>query len=218
MASKENVYVIGAGLLERRTSKTGKQRYTINVKAEPVLVNLDPKTIGAEVTKAVIHHLKQAVLNITATVAPRTAKARKAERAGYARGEPWAIRRYEGGRTGATPPQQSDRAFNSSGRLANSITGNASSDGSWRINVASNRLTDRDSGGAQRIWQRLVQLVPEFGDPRRLLENDIVRKGVERARDGMVKKMRETRQGEVAALVRSVIGLVKEVGDLIEIA
>src|ERR1041385_1737674 len=104
---KEDVIFINqynSASLEQRTSGTGKVRYVIKTSSEPVAFNLDPKQIGANVTAAIIQHLRNAVKSITAEAAPNTIKARKVEAKAYAAGKPWAVKRYSGGKTGATPP------------------------------------------------------------------------------------------------------------------
>jgi hypothetical protein len=208
----DDVVVINEGL-ESRTSKSGKTRHTIKVRSEPVILNLDPKAIGATVTQAIIHHLREKVRGITAEAAPATIAARKVLAKAYAAGKPWAMKRVSGGRTGVTPPTDSTKAMNNSGRFVNSIVGNASSDGAWRINVAANRL-DARTGNVQRFWSRLVQLVPEFGDPKRLLESDIVRKGIERARDGMVKKASAATGKLQIQVIRSLLGIGKQISEI----
>jgi hypothetical protein len=212
--STDNVVVINQGL-ESRTSKSGRVRYAIRVKSEPVLFNLDPKQIGATVTQAIIHHLRERVKGVTAIAPPATLKAREVEARAYKAGKPWALRRFSGGRTGATPPiEGSTAALNSSGRFANSIVGNASNDGSWRINVAANRF-DARTGNVTRFWNRLVELVPEFGDSRRLMTSDIVRKSVERASSDMIKKAQATTTKLQISMIRSILGLGRQIADII---
>lgn len=209
----DDVVVINEGL-EQRTSKSGKTRYTIKVRSEPVIFNLDPKAIGATVAQGIIHHLRERVRGITAEAAPATIAARKVLAKAYAAGKPWALQRLSGGRTGATPPTDSTKAMNHSGRFVNSITGNVSSDGAWRINVAANRL-DARTGNVQRFWSRLVELVPEFGDSKRLLESDIVRKSIERASSDMIKKANATTGKLQVQLIRSILGLGKQVSSIL---
>lgn len=213
---KDDVVIINQpGNLEQRTSKTGKVRYVITMKTEPVIFNLDPKRMGAEVAKAIVHHLRERVKGIAQQAAPATLKARKVAAKAYALGKPWALRRYSGGRTGPKPPDESSQAFYDSGRFADSIVGSASSDGIWRVNVAANRLSDTDSGGASRIFARLVELVPEFGDTSLLLQNDIVRKSIEKATAGIVSKAKETSKSLVWEAFRATLELAEQVGDLI---
>jgi hypothetical protein len=212
----DNVIVINefGGELEQRTSKSGKVRHTIRIKSEPVIVNMDPKALGQPVAAAIVHHLREKIRGVTALAAPATIKARQVAAKAFAAGKPWAVKRYSGGKTGSTPPNQSNKALNDSGRMANSITGNASSDGHWRINVAANRL-NAEMGNLERIWRRVTELVPEFGDPKRLLENDVLRKAIEQAQRNMLRKAQMSTGELQKQLIGSVLGLVQQVGDVI---
>jgi len=200
-------------LLEQRTSKTGKQRVTIRVKAEPLIVNADPRALGKPIAEAIAHHYRERIKGITATASPATIKARKVAAKAFAAGKEWALKRYSGGRTGAMAPGQSDRAFNDSGRFADTIAVNASSDGYWRINVASNRL-DSTTGNVERIWKRLSELVPEIADPALLLNNQIFKRALMKANEGLVTKAEERTSKLTVGLVRKAIGLVDKVARL----
>jgi hypothetical protein len=201
----DDVYVLNQGL-RSKTSKSGKTRFSIRVEAEPVIINTNAKALGAEITAAVVEHLRNRVRNISATVSEATRRARERAERAVQRGESWATKRYAGGKMGARQPNQSDRLFNDSGRFAESIVGSAASDNSWRINVAANRLDPQTANGGeaavQRIWQRLVQLVPE--------SNEILAARI-RMVDKMISKGRKT-DGEATAwdVAKAVGGLVKQ--------
>lgn len=211
--SDETVIVINEGL-EQRTTKSGKTRFTVKIKSEPLVHNLDPKALGTPVAAAIVHHYRERVKGITATASPATLKARKVEAKAFAAGKPWAVKKFSGGRLGPMAPNQSDRMFNDSGRFASSITGNASSKGAWRINVASNRLSG-DAGMVSRIWNKLVGLVPEFGNPALLLDNMIIRKSIERARDGMIKKLAATERTTFVSVAKAAFKTLETFGDLL---
>lgn len=169
-----NVISLNNGL-EMRTSKSGKSRFTVRIDAEPIFVVTDPKTLGAPIAAAIALHLRERVLGITATVSAATMRTRRTATKAFAKGEPWAMKMFSGGRTGITPPTTSDRMFNFSGRFAQTITANASKDGAWRINVAANRLTGA-AKDVRQIWTKLVELVPEFQNIGMILEsNDLLR-------------------------------------------
>lgn len=170
------VITINRGLEERRSS-TGKIRRTIRIDAEPMHIVVDPRQLGQPIANSIAQHYRQAMRSLAQQAAPATIAARKVAAKAFAQGKSWALKRYGGGRIGAMQPNQSDRIFNDSGRMADSIVANASSDGAWRVNVAANRLND-DS--ADRIWNRLVQLIPEFANIALLFEsNALVRKAIE---------------------------------------
>jgi hypothetical protein len=184
-----NVIVINRGLEERR-SATGRMRRTIRIDAEPMVINMDPKALGKPVADAIANHYREKVRGIAATASATTVKARKAAAKAFSEGKSWAMKRYAGGRIGALPPNQSDRLFNDSGRFADSIVANASNDNAWRINVAANRLDDKTAGpaGVERIWNRLVQLVPEFANVGLLFEgNAIARQTLKRVSEERIK-------------------------------
>lgn len=211
MASDDTI-ILNQGY-EIRTSKTGKVRATVVVRSEPIAVNLDPKTLGAPVAAAIAHHFRERIKGITELASFATQKARKVAAKAFADGRPWALKRYSGGKTGSMPPNQSDRAFNDSGRFADTIRANASNDGAWRVNVAANRLDGSTSGGVERIWNRLVSLVPEFGNPALLLQNDIIRKAIEKTRDNMHQKREATSQKLGIELFRAGFELFHQLGE-----
>lgn len=208
----DDILVINEGAkLESHTSKSGKTRFTVTIQSEPVVFNFDPHLLGAPVAQAIAHHFRERVKQISAVASPATIKAREAAAKAFQRGEAWATKRYGGGRTGPMEPNQSNRLFNDSGRFAETITANAGrKDAVWRVNVAANRLSG-DPGTVQRIWKRLVELVPEFGNPALLLGNDVIRASIKRAQGDMVRKAGKTtgklQVGVAKALFRTVKSL-----------
>lgn len=149
--------------LKRRVSKSGKAKFTVEVKSEPLIFDLDPKNLEPGIAQAIAQELRERVEGITAEAAPGTLKARENERKAYAAGKPWAVKRFSGGKMGPTPPTTSTRAFNNSGRFAQSIVAGAAAGGRWIVNFAANRL-DPSTGNVERIWNRLIQLVPAFAN------------------------------------------------------
>jgi len=211
MAS-ENVIILGGGL-EQRTNAKGKSRFTIAIKAEPLVVNLDPKALGAPVAQAIAFHLKERVKGISATASEATIKAREVARRAFAAGKPWAMKRYAGGKMGARLPGQSDKLFNDSGRFGESIAVGATKD-AFRINVAANRLSG-DARMVERIWGKLLELVPEFADMGKLMaSSDIVSARV-KAQQKMIQKA--PNQAAASALSRTV-ELANAVLDTLETA
>lgn len=198
--------------LRSRTSKGGKQRYTVNVSSEPLIHNFDPSQMGAPVAEAIAEALRQKVRGITANAAASTLRARKVAAKAFSEGKTWAMKRFAGGRTGPTPPNQSDKAFNDSGRLAGSIVARANDkEKAFTINIAANRLDDTTSGGAVRIFRQLVNLVPEFGDPRKLMEDQGVQRAVETSIGMLITKARETREQLLEARARALLGTIRQV-------
>lgn len=186
------VIVINRGMETRRSTR-GKVRRSIHIDADVMTINTDPKALGQPVADGIANHYRQAVKSIGEAVSAATRKYRERAAKAFAEGKPWAVKRYAGGRTGAKPPNQSVAQFNDSGRFADSIVANASSDGAWRVNVAANRLSTDD---ADRIWNRLVSLVPEFANVALLFEsNAVMRRLVERVSQERVKITKMARGG-----------------------
>jgi hypothetical protein len=205
---KEDVVIINQpGNLEQRTSKTGKVRYSIKVTSEPLAFNLNAKELGQDVAASLAHYFREQIKGTTQQAAPATIEARKRFAKAAAQGRAWALRRYSGGQIGASQPNSSDRLFNDSGRFAQSIVARATGD-NWRINVAGSRLDARtaNNGGmaaVERIWGRLVQLVPAFADVSIAFASNEVLKARARMQQRLVQKMPATSKnmsfGEAAA-------------------
>lgn len=211
MARRDNIIAINTPL-RSRTNKSGKQRYTINVQAEPIVHDLDPERLGKGVAEAIAAALRRKVEGIAELAPESTQKAREAGARAFAEGKRWALKRYAGGRIGPMQPNQSKRAFNDSGRFARSIFARFNkSEGAYTINVAANRLDDATSGGAVRIWRRLVTLVPEFGNAALLLADQGVRDALEQAKDDMLRKATDRTAALKAQLRQAGLDLLKGV-------
>lgn len=197
--------------LRSRTSKSGKERFTINVRSEPLIHNLDPSKLGRGPAEAIAEALRAKVKAIGASAAAATLAYRARAAKSFAAGAPWATRRYAGGRIGAMAPNQSSAAFNDSGRFAASLVAAPNpKEHSWTINVAANRL-DSSSGAPVRIFRRLVELVPEFANPAKLLEVASVRQSLsDGLREAIVRA--EMRRDELsAARAKAIIGAIGSV-------
>ncbi len=217
-----------------------KSRYTVEVSGDSLLINTDPKSLGKGPAEAIAEHLRQQIQNISAVASPGTLKWRKSAERGltnnaehrelsktaFAKKEAaagrghllgptgnWAQRRYSGGRLGFMPPNQSDRLFNDSGRFAKSITANANNE-TWTINVASNRLDPGTLGGGGgalvRVYRRLIELVPEFGDMSRLLNSSKVRAALEQGFREAIQKADEKTVELKHQRMRAWISVVKQ--------
>jgi hypothetical protein len=232
----------------RRESKSGKVRYTVEVKSEPLVHSFDPKTLGKIVAEALAEELRKKILNITQQASARTIKAResavraitkvssraygptgpekygpvapemfgptlKDKRVAKMPNGAWANARYSGGRMGMMLPNQSDKMFNDSGRLAQSIKATPKDD-EWIINVAANRFDPTTTGGelgVRRIWNRLVSLVPAFGNPALLFSEESVKGAVKSSLESLLVKAQETRDRLTEQRAKAALGLVKQV-------
>ena len=211
MATYGPEYIVLNQGYEYRRSASGKSRVSVVVKSEPLVANLDPKELGKPVAAAIVNHLRARVRGITARASEATLRYRDEALKAFVQGKSWAQKRYSGGRTGSMPPMRTENAFNDSGRLASSIVGNASSDGAWRINVAGNRLTDKDSGGVARIFEKLASYVPEFVKPELLLESDFVKRAIKTATQQLIQKQQARTSELTVQLARSIVSVARQV-------
>ena len=195
--------------LKRRESAKGKVSFAMEIKSEALIVSLDPTVLEASVAKAIADELRDQVTSISADAAPATLNARAVERKAYAAGKPWAVSRFNGGKLGATPPTTSTKAFNNSGRFAKSIVA-AAVKGRWMVNWAANRI-DPQTGNVDRIWARLVQLVPAFGDVAKLFAAPNVNKAVKRGLDALVTTGPMSADEFSVARARARLALIAEI-------
>lgn len=173
--TKQDVEVLcdfgGATLESRtRTSAAGNTavRYSMSIKADPILHNLSQVDLGRGPAEAIVAILQRQFREVSERVRPATELKRAQAVGALARGAAWAVRRYTGGKTGGTAPNQSSppRMFNDSGRLRGGIFARWNAlEAGWTINVPANRLDPATFPGGtfQAMVQRLTQLVPAFG-------------------------------------------------------
>lgn len=196
-----------------RQRKSGKEYTTIDVRSESLVHNLDAKQLGAPVAVAIAQHIRDRIIGIAARAAQSTLDRRA--RAAKEPNLPSSAARYSGGRTGATPPNQSDRLFNDSGRLAQSIAARAAGD-SFVVNVAANRLDRGTFGrGFDAMLQKLAQYVPEIANPRALLDSIPIRKALKEAQAGIIKKQAASLEALSDARARALVSLAGNVFRLI---
>lgn len=184
VAATERIRTTGAGT---------KTRFTVDIKSEPVGVVVDPKLLGAPVAAAIAKRVADGIRGITVTASESTLLFRKYAADALAKGKGWARRRYSGGRTAAASPDQSDRLFNDSGRLANGVVARAQDDGSYTINVTANRLDPSTFGLASFLGMiaRLFELVDVLRDPSLLSRDPGVEQAIELATEKAVVVMKD---------------------------
>lgn len=205
--------VKGRAELKSTTKKSGAIKYSVEVRSEPVVHDFDPKRLGKPVADALADALRRRVMSIAASVKPSTLVLRQKAEKALAGGKKWATKRYAGGRIGATPPNQSTRAFNDSGRLAKSIAATGNEEG-WRINVAANRLdptTTSGEIGVRRMWNRLVELVPALRSPAMLFDDGEVKAGVNQSINAIIHKLEATRDQLSQARIKAAISTYTQV-------
>lgn len=212
MAS-DDVVILNQGL-EMRSTKAGKTRFTIRVVSEPLVINTDPTFAAMKPAVAFAQYLKQKILGITEPAPPATQKYRLAALKAFTLGKPWAVARYSGGRTGSKPPARTMNAMNDSERMAQGISVTQGKEGgSFRVNVPANRLSEETSGGFERIWNKLVRLVPELGQP---LTVGVVQEGITWTIQNMTKKMNASSSKVSIGVARSLFEVAKGIGELID--
>lgn len=186
------------GLTARtRTFKSGargKTRYTVTIKSEPILIQTDGKALMKRLADETAKIYQDRIRNISATVSPATMKARLSAQKAVIGGEGWAMKRYSGGKTGTRAPARSDKMFNDSGRLLESIRVGATPKG-WVVNVAANRLNPETLNGGEaalvKIVERLREFVPEWGDPQALGRHLDFRRAMKETTGQMLAKANE---------------------------
>lgn len=176
MAADTTVQVINhhqANLhIKETTTSTGvrsKSYITTTVKSEPITFMLDEGAVAKAGAEMLARRIREQTQGIAEVVKPATAKARQAIEKAYAEGKAYAVKRYSGGRIGATPPVAGAvRMFNHSGRLARSIVARyVKSTKEWAINYAANRWRVEDFGSAAQMavaFQKWVDRVPVLQD------------------------------------------------------
>jgi hypothetical protein len=179
---------------DRTSVRSGKttSRYSFSIKTEPVLFDLSPNRLGMGPAHAIRDFLSAKIRDIGEVAKPSTLKRRQEARARFDAGDSRAMKRYSGGRTGPTPPAQSVRMFNDSGRFGQNLevrpnTSNAPGSAAYTINVPANRLDPSTFIGGEAalaaMYQRLVALVPEIGDAKKLMAVPSIRKAIADAVD-----------------------------------
>lgn len=212
--ARDDVQVIndyGGGHLSRRTSKTGRSRYTITIHSDPILVNTNARDLSRGPAEAIAQHYRDEIGGITAPISKSTEKTQAAQERALQAGKPWAGRRYGGGRIGTMQPQRTGRLFNNSGRFIKSIAVAAITDG-WIINMARNRAdpaTTDGEAGLIRMFDRLRQLVPTWGDARELKNVLSVQRAIRTGLAGAIEKANQRTAALKKQLMSQGLGIAR---------
>lgn len=215
MPISQETLVLDGGASEfrrrRRTSSRGTtDRYTIDIKAEPVLFDFSTERLGQGTALAIRDALSDKMKLIKAQVSPSTQRRRRVLERAYASGERYAVRRFSGGRTGATPPRiGSNQLFNHSQRLANGLAvRHSATGGEFNINVPANRFSTREFTEAELtvMFRRLRQQIPELATPSQLLRDPQVKRAI---RDSILDMIttQKTRRKQLNKRALSALGL-----------
>lgn len=179
---------------ERQDGSRGRARMTIEIKSEPLVHQFDEVQLGHGPAEAAAQVLAEKVRAISEPVSPTTQEDRKYKEAAYKRGESYAVKRFtwRGNKGEGKGPHfdQGHRKFNFSGTFADSIVARENTtDKSWTVNVAANRLDPRTSRNATEfavIVEALRRLVPELDHPERLLHDPRVKAAIDDAVENVV--------------------------------
>jgi len=201
------------------SGKQRKARYGFEIKSEPLLHDLSELNLGQGPAQAVADLIKDQINGISVRASNATLAMRKKAAAAFTSGESWALRRYSGGRIGAMAPNTSDKLFNDSGRLRESIFVRENmTDASFTVNVAASRLNpDLFGAGFTAMINRLTALVPAL-DPRKLMGMPTVEAAIKRSVDEMVTKATDNSEAAIAAgmarLRSAQMRVLKQVGSI----
>ena len=153
---------------QQRTRTSGSKVVNLRIEAEPIVATLDRKELSRLAAEAYVLDLREQIGGISFKASPATIAGRKSQRAAYDRGEPWATKQFAGGRMGPMPPNQTDRLYNNSRRLAEGITANWSpQEGAWIVRFPVNRFAPDFLArpGGQAVLDRLVDMVAALRNP-----------------------------------------------------
>jgi hypothetical protein len=167
MGLDESILLNESYTLDKR-SRNGVTRYSISVDAEPLLLSLSREKIGKPVADAIRDAIRAGIRAIGTPAKPATVKRRTRAVAAITNGKAWALKRYAGGRTGASAPGKSANLYNDSGRFADGlVVQQNTTEGTFTINVTANRL-DPSTFTPLRFTEmvrRLGELVPALRNP-----------------------------------------------------
>lgn len=217
MAVSQDVVILndfGGSTFDRRTRTTSrgtKDRYTITIKAEPILHNFNGLRLGEGPAHAIRDLIRRQIKNIGTFAKPATIAKREAAVRALSRGAQWAKRRYAGGRTGEKAPNTSGRLFNDSGRLADGLeVRENTTEQSWTINVPVNRLNPEPDGhrtftatAFERMLQELVRHVPALRGGEEILKDETVRQAIASATADAITVMKANAINRRSAAWRS---------------
>lgn len=214
MAITQDVVVIGEGLSERirTTSKGTKSRFTLDVKVDPVIVNLNELALGKLPAEAIRKAIVDGIKAIAQVASPATLLKRKYAETAIQAGKSWATKRYAGGKIGGMAPNSSDKLFNDSGRLAEGVAVQQNQkEGAWTVNVAANRLdpsTFKNRGDYTSMVQRLRDLVPVLKDP---LAHPAVKQAIGKTLEQMLVEAKQENWQAKVALIKAGLKIIQTI-------
>lgn len=166
-------------------------RYSVSIDATPMIHRFDAKALGRGPANAIVEHLRMRIEDIPVDAAPATIRRRAQAKKELERGDPMAVKRYAGGRIGTKQPGASTKLFNDSGRFLEGLYAAPVANG-YTINVPANRFDpstfDGGEAGVMRLFVKLRELVPEFGDAAQLSTVLSVRRAIQEASESIIAR------------------------------
>jgi hypothetical protein len=194
--AKDDILVINAANMTTRTRATKSGRagssstvITMTVTSEPITYNVSPAAVLREASIVMARRIREQTEAISEPVKPSTARARAVQERAFAKGKPWALKRFSGGKMGVIPPRGGEqRMMNHSGRLAESIVARfVEKTGEFYINYAANRWNPASFTPAQLevAFRKWVKRCPALEHPGEDIE---VQRAFQLSHSQMVEK------------------------------
>lgn len=191
-----------------RTRASGKERVTLEIRGDPLVINTDEKALMKPVAEALAAEIQRNVRTHYGFAKPSTQAARDRAAKAYEAGKAWARRRYSGGRIGPLPPNQTKRLLVDSGRLAKSIAVGVTNAKEYVVNVAANRL-----GPESLVRSRTLTLLRPI--IAAAMRSDAAKMGVEKAARMLVQRTRAQRSELFGRLKETLAGF-QSLGNAVE--
>ncbi len=183
------------------SGKARKERYTIEVKSEPLLLDLNEFNLGQVVAEAWRSRIRDNILGISASASEATQRMRVKAGIAVKSGAAWARDRY----TRRRPPQsfipnQTNKLFNDSGLLADGIHVRQNlTDATYTINFPVNRFNPETFGAGFGAMLSKFRTQAPMMDPKKALGDDQVEKAIH---EGLGNMMAKAESNSAAAIQR----------------
>jgi hypothetical protein len=176
-----------------------KPRYTIEVRSEPLLFDLNELSLGGKLAEVWAQRIRDNINGIAVRASDATIAMREKAAAAFQSGAGWARKRYAGGRIGAMAPNQSDKLFNDSGRTAAGVHVRQNlTDASYSVNLPANRFNREGFGaGYDAMVARFVSLVPML-DPKKAAGDPQIEAAIKESVNQMVTKLESNAEAAIA--------------------
>lgn len=195
------------------SGKLRKPRFTVEVRSEPILLNLDELNLGQSVAEAYKALLQDQGRAIVEPVKASTLKRRQQSYDAFNRGVPSAMLRYSGGRIGPKPPNPQSRfKYNDSGRMWDGLfIRQNTKDKTFTINLPTNRMNPDISGMATVMswFADLQRLVPAL-NPAKAAQTPAMKTAIANAMDDMIAKAESAQKAKLHALMMARKNAIKQ--------